>query len=205
MQEVLEYYMPKIKKSNILSQLDLKSNQFFIVSAHREENVDTAQNLNQFVSLLNQLASQFQLPIIVSTHPRTRARLDALASPLDPLVKPMKPFGFFDYVALQQNARCVLSDSGTITEESSILNFPALNIRQAQERPEGFEEGAVMMVGMNPERVLQALEILQDQPRNGSGSLQMVSDYAVTNVSDKVVRIILSYIDFVEQRTWKQF
>lgn len=204
MREVLDFYAPQIAASTILKTLELKSNQYFVVSAHREENVDTAQNLNQLVSLLNLLATEYRLPIILSTHPRTRARLEALASPLDPLVKPMKPFGFFDYVALQQEARCVLSDSGTITEESSILNFPALNIRQAQERPEGFEEGAVMLVGTNPERVLQALALLKEQPRNQARSLAMVGDYAATNVSDKVIRIILSYIDFVKQRTWKQ-
>ena len=204
MREVLEFYAPQIEASDILKTLDLKKDHYFIFSAHREENVDSQKNLGDLVSLLNALATKFKLPVIVSTHPRTRARLDAFASPLDPLVKLMKPFGFVDYVALQTNARCVLSDSGTITEESSILNFPALNIRQAHERPEGFEEGAVMMVGINTERVMQALELLQEQPRDQLRNLRMVEDYSITNVSDKVVRIILSYIDFVKQRTWKQ-
>ena len=204
MREVLDFYTPQIEASDILKSLDLKKDHYFVVSAHREENVDSKQNLGDLVSLLNTLATQFKLPVIVSTHPRTRARLDALGSPLDPLVKLMKPFGFADYVALQKNARCVLSDSGTITEESSILNFPALNIRQAHERPEGFEEGAVMMVGMSSDRVLQALEILKNQLRDQLRNLRMVEDYSIVNVSDKVVRIILSYIDFVKQRTWKQ-
>ena len=174
------------------------------MSAHREENVDSQEHLGRFISMLNHLAQDYQLPIIFSVHPRTLARLEAIGTPLHPLVKIMKPFGFFDYVALQKHARCVLSDSGTITEESSILNFPALNIREAQERPEGFEEGAVMMVGMNTERVMQALKIIQDQARGQSRQLKWVKDYAIDNVSDKVARIILSYIDFVNQRTWKK-
>jgi len=204
MKEVLDFYKPQIESSNILKALGLTKEQYFVVSAHREENVDSQQNLGDLISLLNHLAQDFQLPIIFSVHPRTLARLESIGTPLHPLVKTMKPFGFFDYIALQKNARCVLSDSGTITEESSILNFPALNIRQAQERPEGFEEGAVMMVGMNTDRVVQALEILKDQARNQHHQLKMVEDYAIDNVSDKVVRIILSYVDFVKQRTWKQ-
>jgi UDP-N-acetylglucosamine 2-epimerase len=204
MKEVLDFYKLQIESSNILKALGLTKEQYFVVSAHREENVDSQQNLSDLISLLNYLAQEFQLPIIFSVHPRTLARLEAIGTPLHPLVKIMKPFGFFDYIALQKNARCVLSDSGTITEESSILNFPGLNIRQAQERPEGFEEGAVMMVGMNTDRVVQALEILKDQDRNQHHQLKMVEDYAIDNVSDKVVRIILSYVDFVKQRTWKQ-
>lgn len=204
MREVLDFYKPQIESSNILKSLGLTKGQYFVVSAHREENVDSQQNLSDLISLLNQLAQDFQLPIIFSVHPRTLARLEIIGTPFHPLVRIMKPFGFFDYIALQKNARCVLSDSGTITEESSILNFPALNIRQAQERPEGFEEGAVMMVGMNAGRVVQALEILKDQARDQVRQLKMVEDYAIDNVSDKVVRIILSYVDFVKQRTWKQ-
>jgi UDP-N-acetylglucosamine 2-epimerase (non-hydrolysing) len=205
LREVLDFYAPQIESSKILNTLGLNKEQYFVVSAHREENVDSPQNLRSLVDLLNSVASQFQLPIIVSTHPRTQARLDVLALTVNPLIKLMKPFGFFDYVALQKNARCVLSDSGTITEESSILNFPALNIRQAQERPEGFEEGAVMMVGMNLERIITGLNILQSQARDSQRQLKMVADYAIDNVSDKVIRIILSYIDFIKQRTWKQF
>jgi UDP-N-acetylglucosamine 2-epimerase (non-hydrolysing) len=205
LREVLDFYAPQIESSKILNTLGLNKEQYFVVSAHREENVDSPQNLRSLVDLLNSVASQFQLPIIVSTHPRTQARLDVLALTVNPLIKLMKPFGFFDYVALQKNARCVLSDSGTITEESSILNFPALNIRQAQERPEGFEEGAVMMVGMNLERIITGLNILQSQARDSQRQLKMVTDYAIDNVSDKVIRIILSYIDFIKQRTWKQF
>jgi UDP-N-acetylglucosamine 2-epimerase (non-hydrolysing) len=204
MKEVLDFYKHQIESSNIVKTLGLSKEQYFVVSAHREENVDSQQNLGDLISLLNHLAQDFQLPIIFSVHPRTLARLEIIGTPLHPLVKIMKPFGFFDYIALQKNARCVLSDSGTITEESSILNFPALNIRQAQERPEGFEEGAVMMVGMNAGRVVRALEILKDQARDQDRQLKMVEDYAIDNVSDKVARIILSYVDFVKQRTWKQ-
>ena len=200
MREVLDFYKSQIKSSNILKTLGLTKEQYFVVSPHREENIDSQQNLGDLISLLNHLAQDFQLPIIFSVHPRTLARLEKIGTPLHHLIKIMKPFGFFDYIALQKNARCVLSDSGTITEESSILNFPALNIRQTQERPEGFEEGAVMMVGMNTVRVKQALDILKDQTRQ----LKMVDDYMIGNVSDKVARIILSYVDFVKQRTWKK-
>lgn len=204
MREVLDFYAPQISSSIILKTLVLTKDQYFVVSAHREENVDSQQNLSDLVSLLNALAKQYQLPIIVSTHPRTQARLDVLASPLDPLVKLMKPFGFIDYVALQINARCVLSDSGTITEESSILNFPALNLREVHERPEGMEEATVMMVGLNPDRVLQALTVIQKQARDTKRDLSLVDDYSTLNVSDKVLRIILSYTDFVDRKIWKK-
>ena len=204
MREVLNFYAPQIAKSDVLKKLGLNKEQYFLVSAHREENVDSPQNLQDFVALLNTLAQQYGQPVIVSTHPRTRARLEELNLPVNALVQFMKPFGFIDYIHLQENARCVLSDSGTITEESSILNFPALNIRQAHERPEGFEEGAVMMVGLNPQRVLQGLAILENQPRGEKRLLRLVSDYESDNVSDKVLRVIQSYTDFINQKTWKK-
>ena len=205
LREVLTHYAKQIAKSAILKKLKLKPGQYFVVSAHREENVDSLQNLTRLIALLNILAVRFGLPVIVSTHPRTQARLSKLKLETNPLVRFEKPFGFFDYVTLQQQARCVLSDSGTITEESSILNFPALNLREVHERPEGMEEGAVMMVGLNAERVLQALELLVDQSRGSRRDLNMVEDYAPTNVSEKVLRIILSYTDLVNHKTWKRF
>jgi len=204
MREVLNFYAPQIAKSDALKKLGLNKEQYFLVSAHREENVDSPQNLQDFVALLNTLAQQYGQPVIVSTHPRTRASLEELNLPIHALVQFMKPFGFIDYIHLQENARCVLSDSGTITEESSILNFPALNIRQAHERPEGFEEGAVMMAGLNPQRVLQGLAILENQPRGEKRLLRMVSDYESDNVSDKVLRVIQSYTDFINHKTWKK-
>lgn len=205
MREVLNFYADPIEKSTILTDLGLTKESYFLVSAHREENVDVPETLSQLIGILNSLAEQYQLPIILSTHPRTQSRLDALGVSLHQQIRLLKPFGFFDYVHLQKNAYCVLSDSGTITEESSILNFPALNIREAQERPEGFEEGAVMMVGMNLDRIISGLNILDKQARDPKRQLNIVADYAIDNVSDKVVRIILSYVDFVKQRTWKQF
>ena len=204
LREVLQYYAKSIERSRILKKLNLKPLQYFVVSAHREENVDVPQNLAKLVGLLNTLAKQFSRPIVFSTHPRTQARLAAAKLKLDPLVRLHKPFGFFDYIALQTQAQCVLSDSGTITEESSILNFPALNLRAVHERPEGMEEGAVMLVGLNPERVLQALAVLKTQARGTKRGLAMVADYAATNVSAKVLRILLSYTDFINQKTWKQ-
>ena len=204
MREVLNFYAPQIAKSDALKKLGLQKEQYFLVSAHREENVDSPQNLQDLVMLLNGLAQHYGQPIIVSTHPRTRARLEALNLPVNAHMQFMKPFGFFDYIRLQENARCVLSDSGTISEESSILNFPALNIRSAHERPEAFEEGAVMMVGLNLERAIQCLSILEDQPRGEKRLLRMVDDYQIDNVSDKVLRIIQSYTDFVNQKTWKK-
>jgi UDP-N-acetylglucosamine 2-epimerase (non-hydrolysing) len=154
--------------------------------------------------LLNRLADEYRLPIIVSTHPRTQKKIGEINQQINPLIQFLKPFGFLDYISLQMNAKCVLSDSGTITEESSILNFPALNLREVQERPEGFEEAAVMMVGMSSERTLQALAILENQSRGVKRELRMVKDYAVDNVSDKVLRIILSYTDFINRKTWKK-
>jgi len=204
LREVLTHYAKQIAKSTILRKLKLKPGQYFVVSAHREENVDSPQNLSRLITLLNILAVRFGLPVIVSTHPRTQTRLTKLKLETNPLVQFEKPFGFFDYVTLQQNARCVLSDSGTITEESSILNFPAINLREVHERPEGMEEGSVMLVGLNSERVLQALELLMSQTRGSKRDLDLVADYAPLNVSDKVLRIILSYTDFVNRKIWKK-
>jgi UDP-N-acetylglucosamine 2-epimerase (non-hydrolysing) len=203
MREVIEYYLPKIEASNILSTLKLQNQKYFVVSSHREENVDSPVNLTKFVQLLNQIAEHYQESVVVSTHPRTRIRLEQLNIPVNPLIQFLKPFGFFDYVHLQMHAHCVLSDSGTISEESSILNFPALNLREAHERPEGFEEAAVMMVGLNPERVLQGIEIVKDQPRGQERLLNIVQSYAPQNLSDKILRIIFSYTDFVQRKTWK--
>ena len=202
MREVLEHYRAGIEASDVLQRLNLTTGGYFVVSSHREENVDSPANLQRLVDLLDHLAQRHDVPVIVSTHPRTRKRMDALGAQADPRVRFCKPFGFLDYVQLQRNARAVLSDSGTITEESSILNFPALNLREVQERPEGFEEAAVMMVSLDRERVDQALAILAGQPRGEERSLPMVADYRADNVSDKVLRIILSYTDFVQRRVW---
>lgn len=204
MYEVLHHYLPQIETSNILVHLGLQKQDYFIVSAHREENVDAPEQFQRFIHVLQQLATTFQRRVIVSTHPRTRKRLEAEQISLPPLVELMKPFGFFDYVKLQLDARAVLSDSGTITEESSILNFPALNIRQAHERPEGMEEAAVMMVGLSWERVRECLTILERQPRGNERLLRLVDDYAVPNVSEKVARIILSYTDYVNRVVWQK-
>ena len=206
LREVLQHYQPAIAASTVLERLGLKAGEYFLLSAHREENVDSPRELQRLLALFNRLAEAKGLPLVVSTHPRTRKRIEALANqtPMHPLLQFMKPFGFPDYIRLQQEARAVLSDSGTITEEASILNFPALNLREVHERPEGFEEAAVMMVGLNPERVLDALRVLEDQPRGSKRSLDMVADYAADNVSDKVLRIILSYTDFVNRRVWRK-
>jgi UDP-N-acetylglucosamine 2-epimerase (non-hydrolysing) len=204
MREVIEHYRAGIDASDALARLGLAPGRYFLVSAHREENVDDPQRLAQLLAVLEALAARHGEPVIVSTHPRTRKRLEASGLTASPLVRFMKPFGFLDYVKLQTEARCVLSDSGTITEESSILNFPALNLRDVHERPEGFEEAAVMMVGLNPERVLQALPVVEAQPRGGERLLRLVNDYAPANVSDKVLRIVLSYTDFVNRRVWKK-
>jgi len=203
MHEVIHHYLPLIEASNVLTRLGVKPEQYFVVSCHREENVDSDRNLGQLVEVLNGLAEQYGLRIIMSTHPRTRNRLTASGAQLSPLVELMKPLGLPDYIQLQRNARAVLSDSGTITEEASILNFPALNIREAHERPEGMEEGTVMMTGLSLTRISQALDILADQPRSQRLILP-VQDYAVENVSDKVLRIILSYTDYVTRVVWRQ-
>jgi UDP-N-acetylglucosamine 2-epimerase len=204
MREVIEFYAPRVAESLALENLRLTSQKYFLVSAHREENVDSQENLSKLFDVLNVLAERFGEPVIVSTHPRTRKRIDELGRSVHPLVKFMKPFGFLDYIKLQIEARCVLSDSGTITEESSILNFPALNLREMHERPEGFEEAAVMFVGLSVDRVLQGLEILGKQSRGKDRLLHLVNDYAVDNVSSKVLRIIMSYTDFVNTVVWKK-
>ncbi len=202
MREVLDHYRAGIEASEVLRRLGLAEQRYFVVSAHREENVDSPASLQRLFDILNMLAQRHDLPVIVSTHPRTRKRMEAQGLQADARVRFCKPFGFLDYVQLQRCARAVLSDSGTITEESSILNFPALNLREVHERPEGFEEAAVMMVGLDCGRVEQALAVLQDQPRGDARRLQMVNDYRADNVSDKVLRIILSYADFVQRRVW---
>ncbi|MEH6660524.1 MAG: UDP-N-acetylglucosamine 2-epimerase (non-hydrolyzing) [Parasphingorhabdus sp.] len=204
MREVLSAYGDRIAASNVQEQLGLEKHGYFVVSAHREENIEDPRQFEGLVEILNMLPERFGLPVILSTHPRTRNKIEATGAKLDPRVQQMKPFGFSDYNALQMNARAVLSDSGTITEESSILNFPALNIRETHERPEGMEEAAVMMVGMNPERVLQGLDILQSQPRGDDRMLHLVHDYASDNVSEKIVRIIHSYTDFVNRVVWRK-
>lgn len=204
MDEVLAYYSDKIKASDVVSRLGLKQREYFVVSVHREENVDSDSNIHKYVNVLNTLADKYKFPIIVSTHPRTRKKIDLLNLQFSPLVKLMKPLGFSDYVRLQSVAKLVLSDSGTITEESSIMNFPALNIREAHERPEGFEEGAVMFTGMEIDRILQAIEILEDQKSGAERSLNIVQDYIAPNVSDKVVRTITSYTDYVNKFIWKK-
>lgn len=205
MREVLDYYSAKIEKSTILDKLGLKKEQYFVVSAHREENVDSPENLKKLFDILNGLATDYGLPVIVTTHPRTRKKIDGMGLVADPKVEFHKPFGFLDYVKLQTNAKVVLSDSGTITEESSILNFPALNIRQEQERPEGFEEASVMMVGLDFPIIKQCIAILGEQLRGEQRQLKMVDDYSVTNVSDKMVRILHSYTSFVRRKTWNEW
>lgn len=205
MDEVLEFYADKIDASDVLERLSLKEGEYFLVSVHREENVDSNQNINSYVNILNDLAKKYQFPIIVSTHPRTRKKIDALNLQFDEKVYLLKPLCFSEYIKLQKSAKVVLSDSGTITEESSILNFPAVNIRESQERPEGFEEGAVMFTGMNVDRVLQAISILDSQPKGTVRLIEKVQDYIAPNVSDKVVRIITSYTDYVNRVVWKNY
>lgn len=199
--EVLHHYLPKIRESTILQRLHLKAGEYFIVSCHREENVDRQCELERFVALLGQLAAKYKIPIIVSTHPRTRRRLNELGVKSNPDVQLRDPMGLFDFVHLEMNAKATLSDSGTITEESSILGFPALNLRETHERPEGMEEGAVMMTGFSIARVTRALKILADQPDAG---LRTVPEYTVPNVSQKVLRIILSYVNYVQRNVWRE-
>ena len=202
MYEVLHHYMPQIEASDVAKRLSLTPREYFLVSCHREENVDSEVHLGKLVQVLNGLAETFGHRVIVSTHPRTRKRIDEKGVKLDDRVELLKPLGLPDYVALQRPARAVLSDSGTITEESSILNFPALNIREAHERPEGMEEAAVMLTGLDLARVLQALAVLEEQPSGPRRLFPIVADYHVPNVSEKVVRIILSYTDYVNRFVW---
>lgn len=202
--EVLKHYEAKISASKILSQLKLSEHDYFVVSAHREENIDSEVNFAKLVTALNSLAETYQKRIIVSTHPRTRKKVEAKEVVFHDRVELLAPLGFFDYVALQKNARAVLSDSGTISEESSILNFPALNIREAHERPEGMEEAAVMMTGLDLERVHQGLAILATQKRGEDRSLNLVADYGASNVSEKVLRLILSYTDYINRTVWRK-
>ena len=202
--EVLNHYLPSIKSSNILDFLQLERNNYLVVSAHREENISSDLNFSGLVSSLNLVAEKYGLPIIVSTHPRTRKMIDAKGIILHKNIQLLKPLGFNDYNALQLHSKAVLSDSGTISEESSILNFPALNIRQAHERPEAMEEASVMMVGLNPERILQGLIELDSQKRGEERTLRTVSDYSMPNVSDKVVRIIISYVDYIKRVVWSE-
>jgi UDP-N-acetyl-L-fucosamine synthase len=204
MYEVLHHYRPQIEASDALDRLGLTAGEYYVVSAHREENVDSPAQFAALITVLNRLAETYGRRVIMSTHPRTRKRMEAEGVSLSPLVETMKPFGFHDYVRLQKEARAVLSDSGTITEESSILNFPALNIRQAHERPEGMEEGAVMMVGLSWERIQDGLRILENQPRGADRLLSLIADYEAPNVSEKVARIILSYTDYVNRVVWQR-
>lgn len=203
--EVLHHYLPQIQASDALERLGLTPQQYFVVSAHREENIESERSFGKLVALLNAVAQDHHLPVVVSTHPRTQKRVDAAGVQFHPLVRLMKPMGFHDYVNLQMLSKAVLSDSGTINEESSILNFPALNLREAHERPEGMEEAAVMMVGLEIDRVRQGLAILQSQPRGAERALRLVADYSIPNVSDKVVRIIHSYTDYVNRVVWKKY
>lgn len=199
--EVLNSRKAEIEKSDILQRLNLEPEKYFVVSTHREENINYERNFMDLVNSLNAIAERYNLPIIVSTHPRTRKMIESMKVKFNPLVKTMKPLGFIDYVKLQTKAKAVLSDSGTISEESSILGFKALNIRQAHERPEAMEEAAVMMVGLKKERILQGLEILDTQEK---GTLRVVGDYSIPNVSDKVLRILLSYTDYVNRVVWRK-
>ncbi|HIF9463041.1 TPA: non-hydrolyzing UDP-N-acetylglucosamine 2-epimerase [Photobacterium damselae] len=203
--EVLNYYMPQIDASDVLSRLGLQKGQFFVVSAHREENVDSPKQLLKLAETLNTVAAHYNLPVIVSTHPRTRNRIEAQGIIFHSNIQLLKPLGFHDYNHLQKNAKAVLSDSGTINEESSIMNFPALNMREAHERPEGMEEASVMMVGLDVERVMQALQVLETQPSGSERLLRSVYDYSMPNVSDKMVRIIHSYTDYVKRVVWKEY
>jgi UDP-N-acetylglucosamine 2-epimerase (non-hydrolysing) len=203
--EVLNTYRDGIDSSDVLTRLGIKKYEFFVVSAHREENVDSDMNFLNLMKSLNAIAGIYQLPIIVSTHPRTQKRIDEMKVELNPIIQLLKPLGFKDYNKLQMSAKVVLSDSGTINEESSILNFPALNIREAHERPEGMEEAAVIMTGLQKERIMQSLSIIDKQPRGVQRLIRQVDDYSMPNVSDKVVRIIHSYVDYVNKVVWKKY
>ncbi|HLY41321.1 MAG TPA: UDP-N-acetylglucosamine 2-epimerase (non-hydrolyzing) [Terracidiphilus sp.] len=205
MYEVLSYYRDKIDRSDILNRLGLEKNEFFIASSHREENIDSAENFQKLVQVLETIASTYRLPVVLSVHPRTQKRLDAEGITFSGSVRPVKAMRFSEYVHLMMNARATLSDSGTITEEASILNFRALNIREAHERPEGMEEGAVMMTGLDPKRVVEALRILDSQATGSNRTVRIVPDYAAPNVSEKVARIVMSYVDYVRRVVWREY
>jgi UDP-N-acetylglucosamine 2-epimerase len=206
MKEILTFYKEKIDKCNVIQRLNLKKDSYFVVSIHREENVDYPENLKKLVDSLNTLAETYKYPVIVSTHPRTQKRLNDIKNDIDfnPLVNYMKPMGFFDYISLQKNSCCVISDSGTITEESSILNFPAVMIRMAHERPEGMDEGTVIMSGIERERIMEAINTVVNHHKRNPNYIKIINDYNVENVSIKVVRIILSYIDYINRTVWKK-
>lgn len=202
--EVLNHYLPQIESSDILARLNLEEHKYFVVSSHREENISSEKNFLGLMNSLNLIAEKYGYPIIVSTHPRTRNMIDAKKITMRPEIQFLKPMGFNDYNALQMKSYAVLSDSGTISEESSTLNFPALNLRDAHERPEAMEEASVMMVGMNPERIMQGLVQLQYQKRGAERNFRKVADYSMPNVSDKVVRIIISYVDYIKRVVWSE-
>lgn len=204
MQEVINYYLSKIHKSKILSKLKLDKEKYFVVSTHREENIDSEKNFEKIKSIINMLAEDYKIPVVISTHPRTKKKLEIKKSKFHSKVNFIKPLGFCDYIKLQIFSKVVLSDSGTITEESSILNFPALNIRETHERPEGMEEASVMMVGLDQSRIKNAISILQSQLRGDKRTLSLVSDYNVDNVSHKIIRIINSYVDYINREIWKK-
>ena len=203
--EVLMYYKKSIDASNILDELSLSDNQYFLVSAHREENIESDSNYNKLVDMLNIVAKTYELPVIVSTHPRTQKRIDSIGTKFSEHIRFLKPLGFNDYNKLQLKAKTTLSDSGTINEESSIMNFPALNIREVHERPEGMEEAAVMMVGLESDRILQGIKILEEQTSSETSILRQVQDYSMPNVSEKVVRVIHSYVDYINRNIWKKY
>ena len=203
--EVLNTYRDGIDSSDVLTRLGIKEYEFFVVSAHREENIDSDKNFLSLMESLNSIAEVYQMPVIVSTHPRTQKRIDEMKVELNPMIQLLKPLGFKDYNKLQISAKAVLSDSGTINEESSILNFPALNIREAHERPEGMEEAVVILTGLQKERIMQSLSIIDKQPRGEQRLIRQVDDYSMPNVSDKVVRIIHSYTDYVNRVIWKKY
>lgn len=205
MREVLDYYMPQIEQSDVLKQVGLEKNKFFIVSAHREENVDTPANMLDLVETLNALAETYKFPVIVSTHPRTRKRLDVLElGELNPLIQFAKPFGFFDYIKLQMEAYCVVSDSGTITEEASLLNLPAITIRNAHERPEGMDVGTLIMSGLKKERVLEAVKVIVSQHDRNARIMHAVEDYEAGPVSKQLLRVVLSYVDYINRTVWSK-
>jgi UDP-N-acetylglucosamine 2-epimerase (non-hydrolysing) len=199
MYEVINSKKEDIEKSDVLEKLSLENGKYFVISAHREENINSEENFVNLIESLNEIADKYKIPLIFSTHPRTRKMIESKETVLNPLISLMKPLGFNDYIKLQINSKAVLSDSGTISEESSILGFKALNIRQAHERPEAMEEAAVMMVGLKKERILQGLEVLENQK---SKTLRLVSDYSMPNVSEKVLRIIISYTDYINRVVW---